>query len=259
VIPRRIAVFGLIAGSSAVNAAAAAPPGPDIPDEPGLNGTERDEVMEMIKGYILGNPEVMAKAFAMYGALPTDGNVDHLLARATPASRAAFADLSAGSAVNLAGGGPVILIAAIDYACPFCRTVSPRLAALTRRNRSVSLYIRDTPILGPDSDTAARVGIALSGQGEAVYRAFHYALMERQGPLTEQAIFRAARASGADMGKAAAVITSQATADKAAVNITLLKAMGILATPMLECNGLLANGSLEEGDLDRMVATRSPG
>lgn len=228
--------------------------------EEGLNGTQRDEVVQMIEAYLLNNPDVLARAIARLGEAGKGGgrlgNVAAIVGAATPEARAAFADRSRGLAVVVANpGGSRDLVVAFDYACPHCRTLEPRLSEAASRHPGVRVVLRETPILTPESELAAKVGAAVAGQGASTYARYHRALMRRKGPLHEQAILDAARSAGADLEAVARDAASPRVAAAIEENRALLRGLGVLATPMLAFGGEVRHGSLQPAELDALMST----
>jgi protein-disulfide isomerase len=226
-------------------------------EEEALNGTQRSEVTEMIQAYIMNNPHVIARALARMGPDAAGGNTGELLRAATAAAKAAFADPSQGAAVVINPSGTTTLAEAFDYACPFSRTVAPRVEDLLRRRPDVRLVLREAPILTPESEIAARVGLAVASQGAQRYRAYHFALMARRGPLTEQAIIEAAAAAGADLAAVADAASGAAVTRGLQANVALLRGVGAVATPMFAAGGQAVNGALQPLDLAALLAGHS--
>ena len=80
------------------------------------------------------------------------------------------------------GNGGGVLAVYFDYHCPACRWMDPHLRSLAEKNPDLRILYRDLPILGPDSETAAR--IALSAQLRGKYFEVHDRLMQFSGEYT---------------------------------------------------------------------------
>lgn len=80
------------------------------------------------------------------------------------------------------GNGGGVLAVYFDYHCPACRWMEPYLRTLAEKNPDLRILYRDLPILGPDSETAAR--IALSAQLRGKYFEVHDRLMQFSGEYT---------------------------------------------------------------------------
>jgi protein-disulfide isomerase len=80
------------------------------------------------------------------------------------------------------GNGGRVLAVYFDYHCPACRWMDPHLRSLAEKNPDLRILYRELPILGPDSETAAR--IALSAQLRGMYFEVHDRLMQLSGEYT---------------------------------------------------------------------------
>ncbi len=97
---------------------------------------------------------------------------------------ARFSALQADSLTPVMGQGSSggVLAVYFDYHCPSCRWMEPHLRSLAEKNPDLRILYRDLPILGPDSETAAR--IALSAQLRGKYFEVHDRLMQFSGEYT---------------------------------------------------------------------------
>ena len=104
-----------------------------------------------------------------------------------------------GSPVLANPQGTITIVAFFDYTCPYCKAAEPRLMRLVDRDKRVKLVMKEFPILTKASGIAARAALAAAKQGR--YRAFHLALMDREGVLDEAGIFETARTVGLDVNR----------------------------------------------------------
>ena len=93
------------------------------------------------------------------------------------------------------------IVAFFDYACPYCKAAEPRLMRLVDKDKRIKLVMKEFPILTKSSGMAARAALAAAKQGK--YRAFHMAMMQREGALDEAGIFETVRAVGLDVSASA--------------------------------------------------------
>jgi protein-disulfide isomerase len=244
-----------LAAAVACAPALAADAAPPLRQEEGLNGTQRDEVVQMIESVLMSDPSLVLRALERVGKTPgSDGNVDALIARAPEEARAAFADPSKGAPVVLNPGGHPTVSLSFDYACPYSRTLSPRFLNALRHNPGTRVLMRDTPILTKESELAAKVGVAVSRQGAERYLSYYAALMGRRGPLDEQAILDAAAASGADMGRVSQDAASAETAAAIEANRGLERSLKLLATPIVATPDRVQNAVLSTAELETIFA-----
>ncbi|MEO8301602.1 MAG: DsbA family protein, partial [Rhizomicrobium sp.] len=134
-----------------------------------------------------------------------------------------------GSPVLANPQGSVTIVAFFDYTCPYCKAAEPRLMRLVDRDKRVKLVMKEFPILTRASAIAARAALAAAKQGK--YRAFHLALMHREGVLDEAGIFESARAVGLDVNRLRRDMAGPEVADEIIANFNLARGIRVFQTP----------------------------
>src|ERR1035438_4946964 len=79
--------------------------------------------------------------------------------------------------------GDITIVEYFDYQCPYCRKVEPELRQVVQDDGKVRLVLKDWPILGPVSVTAARMALASKYQDKFIQA--HDALIGVNSKLTE--------------------------------------------------------------------------
>src|SRR3954452_18284222 len=92
--------------------------------------------------------------------------------------------------------GNISIIEWSDYNCPYCRKLEPELRQVIQDDGKVRLVMKDWPILGPVSVTAARAALAAKFQDK--YHQAHDAMMGVSSRLTEPRINELLAAGGGD-------------------------------------------------------------
>lgn len=95
--------------------------------------------------------------------------------------------------------GNVTIVEWSDYNCPYCRKLEPELREVVQDDGKVRLVLKDWPILGPVSVTAARIALAAKFQDK--YHQAHDAMMGVSSRLTEPRINELLAAAGVDMDR----------------------------------------------------------
>lgn len=96
-------------------------------------------------------------------------------------------------------GGDISIVEWFDYQCPYCRKLEPELRQVVQRDGKVRLVLKDWPILGPLSVTAARMALASKFQDK--YHPAHDAMMGINSRLTEPRIGELLAGAGVDMDR----------------------------------------------------------
>src|SRR6476660_2881443 len=95
--------------------------------------------------------------------------------------------------------GNISIIEWSDYNCPYCRKLEPELRQVVQDDGKVRLVMKDWPILGPVSVTAARIALAAKSQDK--YHQAHDALIGVNSKLTEARIAELLAGAGVDVDR----------------------------------------------------------
>jgi protein-disulfide isomerase len=144
------------------------------------------------------------------------------------------------------GGNPegdVSLVEFFDYNCPYCRRVAPTLADIEKHDPKLRLVYKEWPILGPNSEFAARAALASRRQGK--YVEFHKALMLASGLINESKVLEVATNVGLDIGRLKQDM--EAPEIKAAIerNKKLAQALRITGTPTFVVGDKMLRGAAD--------------
>lgn len=147
--------------------------------------------------------------------------------------------------VRKSGPFDVTIVYFMDYQCASCRKYTPDVARVLNEDHRIRVIYRDTPLLGPKSDEAARAAIASHFQGR--HEAFHHALMMTKGSLDEVAIRAAAQKAGVDWNRLQRdlVMRDDAIDEVITRNLELAAATGIQGTPAFIVGESQSNGALD--------------
>jgi protein-disulfide isomerase len=150
----------------------------------GGGGGTRTEIEQIVREYVLANPEIIPEAMQRLQ--------DREAGKVVDANRAAL-ETPFGSAWAGAEKGDVVLVEFFDYACGFCRKSNPDVDRLLREDQKLKVVWRELPVLGPDSQAAAEVSLAAARQGR--FRQFYDNLFALGRPVPA-AVAQAQRSVG---------------------------------------------------------------
>jgi len=133
---------------------------------------------------------------------------------------------------------PVTMIEYADYQCPFCRDYAlntmPILINDYVRTGKLRLEFEPLTFIGPDSETAARAGVA-AGQQDLEWNFSHLFYFnqgtERSGYVTDAFINKLYAGAGVDAAKANAYRTTPAAAVPIATASAGAEKYGVASTP----------------------------
>lgn len=128
--------------------------------------------------------------------------------------------------------GPVVLVEFFDYACGYCRAALPELTAALDGRDDVAVVLKEFPILGPASEQAARLALAIRAEhGDEAYLGFHNALLAQNGALNQASLEVVVGAAGFDFQALERRGQQEDITVRIETNKSLARALGVSGTP----------------------------
>jgi protein-disulfide isomerase len=197
---------------------------------PTFTDAQKSALQDMMKDYILKNPEVIQEALVELDRRQKEGEVNARMKITQDKTGPLFT-----AKHNIAFGNPtgnVTIIEFFDYNCGFCKRGLADLQKLVAEDKNVRVITKDFPVLGPDSVEAAKVAVAAKLQlsPEKLW-AFHQKLMSVRGKIGKQAALDAVKEAGADMARLTKDAESDQTRAAIEQNVQIADALGVTGTP----------------------------
>jgi protein-disulfide isomerase len=150
--------------------------------------------------------------------------------------------------------GNVSIIEWSDYNCPYCRKLEPELRQVIQDDGKVRLVLKDWPILGPVSVTAARIALAAKYQDK--YHRAHDAMMGVSSRLTESRINELLASAGVDMDRLKSDLTAHGKDIDAILkrNNDQAEAFGFNGTPSFIVGKYRVPGVLSMAEFEQVIA-----
>lgn len=190
---------------------------------------QEDEIRELVRAYLLDNPEVIIEAVNIYST--RQRAADEARTRALVAENIELLTDPATSFV--AGKNPakakVAVIELYDYHCGYCKRAAGLTRELTRNDEDVKIVFRELPLLREESGYAAEMALASREQGK--FLDFHFAMLNSSGVLTKERVHKIARDQGLDVAQLEATIENDNVVGMISSNHSLAQALGIDYTP----------------------------
>jgi protein-disulfide isomerase len=95
--------------------------------------------------------------------------------------------------------GDITIVEYFDYQCPYCRKIAPELRQVVQDDGKLRLVLKDWPVFGDVSVTAARMALASKFQGK--FLPAHEALIGLNSKLTEPRIAELLAGAGIDVDR----------------------------------------------------------
>jgi protein-disulfide isomerase len=217
---------------------------------------QEEAIGRILRQYLEEHPEAILQALEAAEAKAKAEAAEN--AKRAVAAKQRELEADPGSPVIGNPKGDVTLVEFFDYRCPYCKQVAPSLAALLGEDKRLRIVMKEFPILGKDSVTAARAALAAERQGK--YSPFHHALMAVKGPLADETIYQTASAAGLDVDRLKADMARPEIEAQLRANYDLARALDIRGTPAFVVSGELIPGAVDLATLrEKIAAARKPG
>lgn len=223
----------------------------------GLSDAQKQAVEQLIRDYIMKNPEVMIESLQAYQA----GQQDAQQAKAQQAVADNRTVLERDAATPVGGNpkGNVTVVEFFDYHCGYCKKALPSVQALLKDDNDVRIVFKELPILGPGSVTAAQAALATWKIVPDKYVPLHMALMEWRGDLTEDRVLEIAKKVGIDTAKLKTAMADPGIAAQLKRNAELAQELQIGGTPAFVIGGKLVPGAVDLDTMQEMVKAARAG
>jgi len=150
--------------------------------------------------------------------------------------------------------GDINIVEWFDYNCPYCRKIDPELRQVVQDDGKVRLVLKDWPILGEVSVTAARMALASKFQDK--FLVAHEALIGVSSKLTEPRIRELLAGAGIDLDRLNRDLVTNAKAIDAilARNNDQATAFDFRGTPSFIVGKFRVPGVLTMAQFDQVIA-----
>ena len=204
---------------------------------------DRAALNEIIRDYILANPEVVREALIELGQREERERVEMAMS---------ILREDAGDPILGNPDGNFVIYEFTDYNCGYCKRVFQPLQELLAGDSEIRLVIKEFPILSQTSVLAAQAGIAAQAQG--VFPEFHVAMMTARGAISMESILDAAETAGADTARLQADMNSPAVAAIIDRTRAAAQALEISGTPGLVIGSQVIPGAISIEQMREIVA-----
>lgn len=213
---------------------------------------QKKELGELVKKIILENPETLISSVETHYNKQAEsqqaqaGSVDEIPENMEDELTPAFGPKDA----------KVTVVEFFDYNCGYCKQVVNDLTRLMKEEK-VRVIFKELPILSETSETAARYALAAHKQGK--FLDYHAALMNHQGPISEDFLKSTGESLKLDVKKLETDANTQNVRDALARNIDLARALGVRGTPFFLFNKEKVPGAIGFTRMKEIVDAQSGG
>ncbi|MEO0936859.1 MAG: DsbA family protein [Pseudomonadota bacterium] len=220
-----------------------------------MSAEERAAFGDAVRAYLLANPQVIFEAVAIFEQQQAAAEARADLELVAQNRAALFED-----ARSWVGGNPegdITLVEFLDYKCGFCKRAHSELAQLLEADGNIRLIVKEFPILGEQSVTAARFALAVKNvAGDAAYKDVNDALMTFNGEIADPALRRLSSTFGLDWDAVQAEMGSDAVTQQIRDTRALAQRLNITGTPTFVLEDEMLRGFLPADQLAALVAVK---
>ena len=214
-----------------------------------MDDAQRKAIEGVVRDYLMKNPEIILEAVDALQQRQKVAEEEKARKALTENKKALFEN-----PVDVVIGNPqgdVTVVEFFDYQCGYCKAVQGDTQRLIKDDGKVRFVLKEFPILGPASVTAAKAAIASRAQGK--YVDYHNALMAHRGQLDDDTIMRLAKSVGIDADKLKKDMESPDVLKVVAVNQMLAEQLNIRGTPAFIIGDSLVPGAIKLDEMKRLV------
>jgi len=222
-----------------------------------LTPGQKDAFGRLVREYLLKNPEVIVESIRRMRE--NDERAAREKARRNLVTLKPDLEKNAASPVGGNIGGNITIVEFFDYRCSYCKRVFPSVMKLLKDDGKIRYVFKEFPILGPESMTASRAALAVWNMDRSKYMAFHTAMMESRGGLTEKKVFRLAAGAGLNPEKLRAAMNDPAVDAEIQRNYKLAEALDITGTPAFVVGSHVVRGAIDMTSLMQLVTAARKG
>jgi len=214
---------------------------------------QKQEIELILRDYLLENPEVLRDALTILQERESAAEQERQRLAVSQRLEELHESPNSPSMGNLQGD--VTVVEFFDYQCGYCKSIADHVFDIVEADSNVKVVLKEIPILGPASTTAARAALAAREQGK--YIELHSALMSHRGQLSERTIFGIAEDLGLDVDRLRADMDAPAVTDEINANLELAQAIGVRGTPAFVVGDVVVPGAVPlESLIDLVNAAR---
>lgn len=190
---------------------------------------EKKEMGEIIRQYLIENPEVLLEVQSAY-----EKKMDDQRNEQAKSVLDGQKDLIFNSPVDLVMGNPqgkIQIVEFFDYNCGYCKQNLSVMQDILDKNNDVRFVLKEWPVLGPDSDAAHRVSDAVHKIAPEKYAPFFLKVMSSRGRANEDKAIEVAVSLDIDEAKLRETMKNNPNTDTQQTTHALAMQLGFNGTP----------------------------
>lgn len=204
---------------------------------------------QRVRDYLIENPQVLVESLQRMQERERATQTDEIAQIIAARREEIFYDPETPVGGN--PNGDVNLVEFFDYNCPYCRQMAPTLVEIEGSDSRLRFVYKEWPILGPNSELAARAALASRRQGK--YVEFHKGLMLASGLVDESKVFEVAAEIGLDVDRLKRDMEAPEISSLIERNRKLAQALRITGTPSFVIGDQMLRGAADAGAIRELI------
>ena len=211
---------------------------------------QTEQIFTLIERYINNNPEIVLRALEKIQSKEKEELATEQKKQIDQNKELLFSSPNGMILGNPEGTTSIVEF--FDYQCGYCKKMLRVLIKATNDNPDLRVILKEYPILGAMSLTAAQASLASLKQDK--YKYFHQSLMLMNGRISERAIFKVAKEVGLNIEKLKSDMTDPEIFSIINSTRELGQKLAIRGTPALVINNEIIPGAISLNRLRNLLA-----
>ena len=206
---------------------------------------------EIIKKYILNNPEVLIQSLKNYSDDISIKNQSKVKSNIVEHQKELLNNNS-----NMFIGeknANIVVVEFFDYNCSYCLKAHIKINELLKKNSNFKVILKHLPILSESSEKLARLGIALSSLNRKDFLEFHEFALKNAYSLKEPILNKYFESKKIDYEKLKEISNNNEITKLLNKDIILAKKLSINGTPAFVINGEVLTGWIGKSSFSKMI------
>ena len=212
----------------------------------------KDQVEKIVKEVIKNNPELIIESLKS----AQEKEMKEFQEKSKLAAQSKRGELEDTKHTPFEGpnNADITIVEFFDFRCGYCHVAHKTLKQLLTIDKNVKVIYKSFPILGEDSDFAARSALAIYEMEPKKYHIFHDKLMEAK-PINKESIHKIIAELGIDQQLFDNAVNKDSIKESLAKTGTLAREIQINGTPAFIINGqVISGGALDVESLKATIA-----
>lgn len=214
--------------------------------------TQRDEIKDIVREYLLENPEIITEALNVLELRQKQAEETARIGALSSLEEQIFN--SENQVVLGNPDGDVTLVEFFDYNCGFCKRAHQDMVQLMESDPNLRVVLKEFPVLGQGSVEAARVSVAVNELAPEKFEAFHLQLLLSPGQANQAKAIKTAVSMGVDQAALEAAVEGERAAETIQEVYTIADALGLTGTPSYVVGTQVVFGAVGAEQLRESIA-----